>query len=199
MLAGASQVTESIRTLDIAAARPDFRFDKSLALLMYPRAYAADVDKVVQREGLQTYIFYALVREESYFDAGISSHAGAVGLTQLMPDTAADVASRFALKNPNLSDPSINLMLGGRYLKLLIDRFSQPVPALAAYNGGLGRVRQWQQTKDLPSMLLFHESIPIPETRNYIRKIVVSAVYYGYLYDNLTPSKVIAVFYPDLM
>lgn len=194
-----TRFTDSIRTLDIAAARPNFHFDRRLALMMYPQAFQNDMDKVIKQESLKKFLFYALVREESYFDSGIISRAGAVGLTQLMPDTATDVASRFSWKNPDLSDPAVNLRLGARYLRVLLDAFQQPILALAAYNGGQGRVRQWKQTKDLPSLLLFHESIPLPETRQYIRKILVSAVYYGYLYEDMTPSETIAAFFPDLM
>lgn len=192
-------VTESLRTMDLARSKVDFALSPREAHLLYPQAYSPDMERVIAKERLPRYLFYAVVREESYFDSGVASHAGAVGLSQLMPDTAADVAHRMGLHEPNLADPATNLSIGGWYLRNLIDRFKQPVLALAAYNGGLGRVRQWQRVKDLPSLLLFHQSIPLPETRLYIQKILVSAVYYAYLYDSTSLTTVVSSFFPEFM
>ncbi len=192
-------VTESLRTMDLARSKDDFQLTNSNAELLYPQAFPKEMGGAVEKEKLSRYLFYALVREESYFDSGVASHAGAIGLSQLMPQTAADVARRMGLHAPNLSDPATNLEIGAWYLKSLITRFGDPVLALAAYNGGLGRVRQWQRRKDLPSLLLFHESIPIEETRMYIRKILVSAVYYAHLYQQKSLPEVVYSMFPDFM
>ncbi len=197
--AGRDRVTESLRTMDLARSKSDFLLGSREAKLLYPHAYPVEMDQAINKQHLDHALFYAVVREESYFESSVSSHAGAIGLSQLMPDTAADVARRMGLHSPDLADPATNLSIGAWYLRDLLDRFHEPVLALAAYNGGLGRVRQWRRSRDVPSLLLFHESIPLPETRSYIRKVLVSAVYYAYLYDGKPLSSVVSLFFPDLM
>lgn len=193
------RITESLRTMDLARAKPGFTLGRREATLLYPQAYPVEMAQAVTKQHLDRSLFYAVVREESYFESGVSSHAGAIGLSQLMPDTAADVARRMGLHAPDLADPATNLSIGAWYLRDLLDRFHEPVLALAAYNGGLGRVRQWQRRRDVPSLLLFGESIPLPETRSYIRKVLVSAVYYAHIYDGTSLSTVVSLFFPDLM
>jgi soluble lytic murein transglycosylase len=128
-----------------------------------------------------------LVREESHFDAAVSSHAGAVGLSQLMPATAVDVASRMGLPRPSITDlrdPQLNLSIGAWYLDHLMGRTDTTAEALYAYNGGLTRVRRWKdQHSSLPEDI-FQEMIPFPETLHYGRKILVSYTIYRYLYGS---------------
>ena len=193
------KVTDSMRTMDLARNRTDFLLSASTAQLLYPQAYAKQMDGVIEKQKLSRFLFYALVREESYFSADVASHAGAIGLSQLMPQTAADVARRMGIGTPDLTNPETNLDIGAWYLHNLIQNFHDPVLALAAYNGGFGRVRLWQRMYNQPSTVLFHESIPLPETRMYIRKILVSAVYYGHLYQKLSLPEVVKSMFPDFM
>ena len=95
----------------------------------------------------------SLVWAESAFHQGSVSHAGATGLTQLMPATAAGLGV-------DASDPVQNLRGGARYLKIQLDRFGSPDLALAAYNAGPGRVRQAGGIPD------------IPETQGYVRTVM---------------------------
>lgn len=125
------------------------------------------------------------MREESHFTADIYSHAGAVGLSQLMPSTAADVASRMGLGLPTLKelhDPGLNLSIGAWYLSHLISRTGTLADALFAYNGGLTRVRRWRESNAALPDDLFPELIPFPETQHYGRKLLVSSSIYRYLY-----------------
>ncbi len=172
-------------------------FDRDVVELRYPLGFAARVDEVVEAHALDRTIFYGVIREESHFSPTIVSHAGAVGLAQLMPSTARDVARRMRLTEYELTDPATNLSIGAYYLAYLRGRFPTYLHALAAYNGGQGRVRRWLSSFDLEGML-FHEAIPLAETRHYIRKIVVSAAYYGYLYDEQSPLRPIELVFPDL-
>ena len=86
-----------------------------------------------------------MVREESYFDPRIVSSAGAVGLSQLMPSTAASVAQKLHIVDPDLRDPATNLAIGVRHLKDLLGSTGSATKALLAYNAGLSRLRQWEQ------------------------------------------------------
>lgn len=179
------------------AGYPKTLGSRERAELLYPRAYDTLLRSAAAREQLDPAFWYAVVREESFFSSSVASHAGAVGLSQLMPATATDVAGRMGLSEPNLTDPGTNLAIGARYLRMLLDRFELPVPALAAYNAGQGRVRRWLAASPA-GMVAFHERIPFWETRHHVRKVVVSAVYYNYLYHDVSPKDTIRFFFPGL-
>lgn len=190
---------ESLRLMARVRDREEFVLTTERARMLYPRAFSHAMEQVAEQEGLDMSVFYGLVREESHFDADIVSHAGATGLAQLMPSTAADVARRMRMADPDLTDPATNLAIGGYYLSYLLGRFDgELLAALAAYNGGQGRVRRWQAELSAFSGPLFHEAMPIRETRHYIRKVLVSAAYYGELYDERSVGDTVRLFYPDV-
>lgn len=123
----------------------------------------------------------SVVRHESAGDARAVSAKGALGLMQLMPDTARDMAQALGLPfDPQrlLDDPGYNLRLGRAYLEQLLARYDQqPALALAAYNAGPGRVDEWLQRFGDPrlgevSTEAWVESIPFAETRAYTRSIL---------------------------
>ncbi len=190
---------ESLRLMARARSRDEFVLTPRAARILYPRAYSIAMEGVAEVEGIDLPIFYGLVREESHFSADIQSHAGATGLAQLMPATAADMARRMRIEDPDLADPATNLSIGGYYLSYLIGRFDGDLlSALAAYNGGQGRVRRWVRENGALSGPLFHEAMPIHETRHYIRKVLVAAAYYGEIYDRRTMAETVRLFFPDL-
>jgi soluble lytic murein transglycosylase len=172
-------------------------YRRDVVELRFPLGFAADVEEVVETYDLDRSVFYGVIREESHFAPAIVSHAGAVGLAQLMPSTAEDVARRMRLSQYELTDPATNLALGAHYLSYLRGRFPSYLHALAAYNGGQGRVRQWMTHYGLQG-ILFHEAIPLAETRHYVRKVVVSAAYYGYVYEGRDPTEAIRTVFPSL-
>ena len=145
--------------------------------LLAARAEAAEVDPAVLR---------GLVRQESVFDARAKSHAGAVGLMQLMPATAKSLSrsvlhSRY--RNAFLYDPGSNAALGAAYLKRLLGQFDgSTVLALAAYNGGPSRIaRIARENPRLAEDELF-ETIPVYETRDYVRRVLLYSESYRELY-----------------
>jgi soluble lytic murein transglycosylase len=157
--------------------------------LYYPKAFAELIEPLAARAGIPDHILYALVREESYFDVDIVSSAGAVGLSQLMPSTAAAVARGLQMSDPDLRDPATNLTLGARHLGELLSSVDSPTKALLSYNAGLKRVRQWERAfRGFPADL-FVESVPIAETRGYVRKILVTSVMYAFLYRDADPRE----------
>ena len=105
-----------------------------------------------------------------------------------MPSTAADIAGRMRLDTFSLTDPGDSVAIGARYFSMLSAQFGSVSRALAAYNAGQGNVRRWERQISAPDQLLFHQAIPFPETYNHVRKVVVSAAYYGYLLEGRPPS-----------
>jgi soluble lytic murein transglycosylase-like protein len=187
-MARAGRIRESVLVLS-PLERAGGTFTTEAARLRYPLAYAAVVDERVDAEQIDRATFYALLREESLFDPEIASRAGAVGLAQLIPSTAADIARRMRLDEPVLTDPADNVTIGARYFSMLTEQFGTMSRALAAYNGGQGNVRRWERDAGALDEVLFHQAIPFPETYNHVRKVVVSASFYGYLYAGRAPAE----------
>ena len=117
------------------------------------RKWAGEIENAANAVGLDPRLLAGLVRAESGFDADAGSHAGAIGLAQLMPGTAAELGV-----DPH--NPVENLRGGARYLKQQLDRFGSPELALAAYNAGPGRV---SSAGGIPQ---------ITETQNYVVRVM---------------------------
>lgn len=193
-LAEAGRIRESVLVLTALEASGG-ALTREAAELRYPRAFAAIIDSRVARESIDPATFYALIREESLFDPEIGSVAGAIGLGQLMQSTADDIARRMRLEDPVLTDPADNISIGARYFSMLGDQFGTPARAIAAYNGGQGNLRRWERERPGADEILFHEAIPFDETYHHVRKVVVSASYYGYLYDGRAPAETIRLIF----
>jgi len=129
---------------------------------------------------------HALIRQESMFNTEATSKAGARGLMQLMPRTAKDVAKKINIKydERHLSNPKYNMQLGTTFATQQIARFDGSyVLALAGYNAGSGRVREWMDKFGDPrdpnvDPIDWIELIPINETRNYVQRIMESLQVY---------------------
>jgi soluble lytic murein transglycosylase len=102
----------------------------------------------------------------------VRSVVGAVGLLQLMPETANELAGE-PLSPSDLEDPQRNAGLGGRYLRKLMERWSgNPLLAVASYNAGPNAVARWINPKLQAQPELWVEAIPYPETRLYVKKVL---------------------------
>ena len=137
--------------------------------------------------GVEPAVALALIRQESSFDIQAASPAGARGLMQLMPATAASVARRLneGMSLPALTvDAAYNMRLGTAYLASLMGQFGAALPlALAAYNAGPSRVQEWIAGNGDPlarsvSMIDWIELIPFSETRNYVQRVIENVVIY---------------------
>jgi soluble lytic murein transglycosylase-like protein len=138
-------------------------------------------------------LLYAFMRQESGFRPEAQSRAGAVGLMQLMPVTAAYIGKGTGLPaKPNLLDPAVNLSLAQRYIQYLFEQ--EPVQGdlfrlVAAYNSGPAKVDQWRKHDDYANdPLLFIESIPSRETRQFIERVLASYWIYRNRLGQSTPS-----------
>jgi soluble lytic murein transglycosylase len=151
----------------------------------FPTPFRDAVVAQSKRTGIDPAYVYGLIRQESRFIMDARSHAGASGLMQIMPATAKWTAKRLGIPyGPGMiNDRDTNLRLGTGYLKLLLDDFegSQALAA-AAYNAGPGRPRRWRNGPELePAM--WAETIPFSETRDYVKKVLSNAAYYGAILD----------------
>jgi len=126
-------------------------------------------------------LLFAITRQESAFDRDAVSRAGARGLMQLMPATASEIANKLQLPfsvERLTADGTYNVLLGRAYLETLLDDFGGSYAlAIASYNAGPGRVRQWLRDYGDPrggkiDMVDWIESIPIGETRNYVQRVL---------------------------
>ncbi|WP_151704636.1 transglycosylase SLT domain-containing protein [Nitrincola alkalilacustris] len=131
----------------------------------------------------------AVTRQESAFLEDARSGAGAMGLMQLMPATAREVAQRNRIDLPDLSrlsQPAVNIELGSAYLSQMQQRFNgNRVYATAAYNAGPGRVQQWLNARGHLPLDIWIETIPFDETRLYVQNVLS----YGVIYDHLTGQR----------
>ena len=196
---------QSLRIASRARYSAAEKIPHQLLELMFPRFYDKEISAACTENDLSEWLLYALVRSESFFDAGIASSAGAKGLTQLMDSTAADIARKLKVTDYDILSPATNTRFGAYYLAELIGRTDAPLLAAFAYNAGLSNVREWVRIarrdwnttgKSLHratgiSMDLFLETLPYAETREYGRKIITAAALYGWLYYEKNPADIV--------
>lgn len=133
--------------------------------------FAALIDANARRYKLQPELLHAVIRQESAYNPSAVSHAGATGLMQLMPPTAA----RFGVTD--IWDPAQNIRGGAAYLRVLLDMFDQDLRlALAGYNAGEGAVMKYGRR--IP---------PYKETQNYVRKVM------QFLWAEQSPSQSVSI------
>ncbi len=121
---------------------------------------------------------YGVARSESLFMTDIRSHAGAIGLMQLMPDTGRRTAAELDLPYAGvktLTDPASNIRLGTAYLGKMLERFGDNVVlATAAYNAGPFKVEEWLPESQRLDARIWIENIPYDETRDFVRRVLFS-------------------------
>ncbi len=153
--------------------------------IQYPLApeFLADCDR--RLSGIDPLVLHAVIRQESRFQADVLSSAGAVGLMQLMPRTAAEAARLEKMPKPRRKDllrPAVNVRLGASYLSRLVKAYGGDyIRAVAAYNGGEAAVdRWWSRSNGDPAAFL--EGINYRETRFYVRRVFLNLLQYYRIY-----------------
>ena len=153
---------------------------------LFPKAYWSDLKRSSAANGLDPYLVASLIRQESEFNPNAVSRANAVGLMQLLPKTGKTVARQEKMKRYTASQlytPAVNLQLGTRYFRGMVDKFGGSFEyALAAYNAGSDRVEDWLSQGTYRDPQEFVESIPFTETREYVQAILRNASVYKQLY-----------------
>ncbi len=153
---------------------------------LFPKAYWNDLKRSSAANGLDPYLVASLIRQESEFNPNAVSRANAVGLMQLLPKTGKAVAREVKMRRYNPSQlytPAVNLQLGTRYFRGMVDKFGGSFEyALAAYNAGSDRVEEWLNQGQYRDPQEFVESIPFTETREYVQAILRNASVYKQIY-----------------
>lgn len=155
--------------------------------LAYPRPFQEWVLEYAGKWKVDPNLIYAIMREESRFQVSARSSVSAMGLMQIMPNTAKEIAKTLGISiaNEEVTDPEINIQLGTFYIHSMLTRFQKNIDkALAAYNAGAGNVQKWSRSnvgnreQDFPSSIRFFE------TREYITKVSDSYYTYQWLYKD---------------
>jgi len=153
----------------------------------YRLEYRENILTSAKEFDLDPYLVCGVIFTESGFRPEAKSSVGALGLMQLMPATGLEEAELLGLediKEAMLTEPELNIRLGCCYLRKLLDEFKAESVALAAYNAGPGRARQWLKeygTKEDGSLMY----IPYPETSKYVGRVQSAAGLYEKMYPEL--------------
>jgi soluble lytic murein transglycosylase len=148
------------------------------ARLLYPLRYDAIVSAHAENYRLDPALLAAVIYTESKFDADAHSAAGAIGLMQLLPDTARGIALRTGGRDFVVDDlyvPELNVRYGSWYLRHLLDRYGDARLALAAYHAGQGNVDRWRARG---------VGVQFPETRAYVDKVLRLTAVYDHAYGD---------------
>lgn len=138
----------------------------------FPMPFDSQLQSNAKKNNIDVAWAYAIVRRESSFMPDAASHAGALGLMQVMPGTARYLAKKKVKRN-SLFNPNRNVELGTQYMRYLMDKMdNNPILATASYNAGWRRVKQWQPEKENMPLDLWIETIPYKETRNYVKAVL---------------------------
>jgi len=153
--------------------------------MFYPLGWRAEIAGAAQRGAVDPFLVSAVVREESSYNPLVRSRVGARGLMQLMPDTARPLARARGMDFRDgdiLDDPAANVELGAAYLGWLVREFGEARLAVAAYNAGPNRVKEWWAARKSDDLEVWVEQIPYNETRSFVRRVSVGYEEYRRLY-----------------
>jgi soluble lytic murein transglycosylase len=157
----------------------------------FPSPYSRHVASMQHATNLPHGLIYAVMRQESGFDPDVVSPARAVGLLQLMPDTAKLVAKEAGMTPDDslLKSPPYNIALGAHYLASLLEKFHGQIPlAVASYNSGPEAIQRWASRAPQMDLDVFVERIPYGETRTYVSRVMGNFARYAYLADAKAPT-----------
>ncbi len=143
--------------------------------LFYQRQYSSEVEAASKEFGVDENLIYAVIRTESGFREDAESHAGAVGLMQLMPDTftwlQGNLDGEVIYSESDLKNPAINIRYGTYYLAYLTALYGNESTAVAAYNAGAANVDKWLSDVRYSQDGTTLTDIPYKETKQYVQKV----------------------------
>jgi len=163
-------------------------FKNKIQRIFYPKSYEEFVSMYSDEYGVDENLVFAVIKAESNFQEDAVSHKDALGLMQIMKETAEDVARKYNIEiDFNNSEKEIlnvqnNIKIGTKYLAVLLEKYKNKEVAVAAYNAGIGTVDNWIEKGIIKSDGSDIENIPYKETNNYVRKILRNYKIYQDLY-----------------
>ena len=189
-LLGAAELARRAEIWDRSIMSADRTVRTHNFALRYPLPYRDVFTEYAKTYGLDVAWVLGLVRQESRFVSDARSNAGAEGLMQVMPRTARFVARKIGLRNYKGTEIETNVTLGTGYMRLVLDQLGHPVLASAAYNAGPSRARRWRDVSRPLEGAIYIETIPFPETRDYVKKVMANSVFYAAMIEKqVTPLK----------
>lgn len=160
--------------------------------ILYPFPYREQVEKNSARYSVDKFLAISVMKVESNFVENAQSHSGAVGLMQIMPETADWIAYCLEEPAPNLHDQETNIRYGIWYLaELEAEFFGNDVLTLAAYNAGRGNVHQWIEENGWRKNFSDVDAIPYAETRDYVKRVLQCREKYSQLYGSSSNYKLL--------
>lgn len=140
----------------------------------YPKKYSQYVAKYAKEYNVDELLIYSIIKAESNFKLNSNSSANAIGLMQIMQDTANEIGSEIeeTITLTKLYEPETNIKFGCYYFSKLLKKYNNIGVALAAYNAGMGRVDEWIANKIINPDGTNLENIPYKETNLYVRKVI---------------------------
>ena len=163
-------------------------FKDKLLKILYPKTYSEIISVYAEEYDVEENLIYAVIKAESNFDSQAVSNRDAIGLMQIVEETAIDVANRNQIDidteniTEELLDINNNINIGTKYLSTLLTQYGNIEVALAAYNAGIGTVNNWIDKQIIQADGSDIENIPYKETNNYVRKILRDYGVYNELY-----------------
>ena len=163
-------------------------FKDKLLKILYPKTYSEIVSVYAEEYNVEENLIYAVIKAESNFDSNAVSNRDAIGLMQIVEETAIDVAKKnnIDIDTENIEEEILdidnNINIGTKYLSTLLTQYGNIELALAAYNAGIGTVNNWIEKQVIQADGSDIENIPYKETNNYVRKILRDYRIYNELY-----------------
>lgn len=151
----------------------------------FPLAFADHIWRHSAEAGLDPFLALSIARQESRFDPGAVSGAGACGLMQIMPGTGRKMSRELGIRwrgRHGLLDPRTNIRMGSRYFAEMLDALGNLPAALAAYNGGASKAREWAALAEGKGLDAYIEMIGYRETRKYVKLVIMWYLTYLRMY-----------------
>ncbi len=161
-----------------------------IARFLYPRPFEREVSEATGRFGVEPYLVWAIMKQESAFNPAAVSWVGASGLMQLMPGTAKWEADTLKIGKYDVFSVGDNVILGTAHISRLTKTYPRLEWAVAAYNAGGGNVNKWNRNSGKKPLDLWMEDVPFSETRGYVKNVMGNLFAYRCIYkDQAAKSK----------
>lgn len=163
-------------------------FRNNILKIIFPKKYQEIVSIYHEEYNIEENLIFAVMKAESNFNVTAISNKKAIGVMQLVEETAKEVARKNNIDidynniKEELCNPYININIGSKYLSILLEKYNNKEVALAAYNAGIGTVDNWINRGIIKADGSDIENIPYKETNNYVRKILRYYKIYNELY-----------------
>ena len=163
------------------------KLDEVILKMIYPIKYSNYVETYSEKYDVDKYFIYAMIKAESNFNERALSNSKAIGLMQILEDTAFEMAEDVdlgELTEEELYNPDTNINLGVKYFSYLLKQFDNNYNlAIIAYNAGIGNVQKWIEQGIIQEDGSDLENVPFKETNNYVRKILNNYKMYEKIYE----------------